>query len=301
VTVEPNDLATQLGVSAKSLRAWLRRTYPRSSVDHSTRWNLTETQLAAASAHFGASRRSAPPPSRGAMAAPRVGRTRDASDEAYVIDLCNEILGERARRQHCFDWLLGDPGTSGGRLRLPVDAYYRDHGLIVEYQERQHDEPVAHFDKPDRMTASGVHRGEQRKLYDRRRGSRYLLTVCASSSSAPVTFRATRADDYVATVSRTSGRFDASSGSRTDVVEVAPRDQTCNRSTATEQLSLWSVAPERSYILCASTATLSGNRGSSRSSTPVGTSSMTSPRRKPTHERRFPLACTVKRLLSTAE
>jgi hypothetical protein len=28
---------------------------------------------------------------------------------------------------------------------------------------------------------------------------------------------------------------------------------------------------------------------------------MTSPRRKPTHERRFPLACTVKRLLSTAE
>jgi hypothetical protein len=100
VTVEPNDLATQLGVSAKSLRAWLRRTYPRSSIDHSTRWNLTETQVAAASAHFGGSRRSAPPPSRGAMPAPRAGRTRDASDEAYVIDLCNEILGERARRQH---------------------------------------------------------------------------------------------------------------------------------------------------------------------------------------------------------
>lgn len=86
-----------------------------------------------------------------------------------MIDLCNEILGERARRHHRFDWLLGDPGTSGGRVRLPVDAYYRDHGLIVEYRERQHDEPVAHFDKPDRMTASGVHRGKQRKLYDRRR------------------------------------------------------------------------------------------------------------------------------------
>ena len=53
MTVEPNDVATQFGVSAKSLRAWLRRTYPRSSVDHNTRWDLTETQVAAAGAYFG--------------------------------------------------------------------------------------------------------------------------------------------------------------------------------------------------------------------------------------------------------
>jgi hypothetical protein len=39
----------------------------------------------------------------------------------------------------------------------------------VEYRERQHDQPVAHFDKPDRLTVSGVHRGLQRALYDRRR------------------------------------------------------------------------------------------------------------------------------------
>lgn len=83
--------------------------------------------------------------------------------------MCDEVVGVQGRRQHRFDWLLGDAGANGGRVRLPVDAYYPDRKLVVEYRERQHDEPVGHFDKPDRLTVSGVHRGEQRKLYDARR------------------------------------------------------------------------------------------------------------------------------------
>ncbi|WP_406858752.1 hypothetical protein ABZO31_00185 [Streptomyces sp. HUAS MG47] len=97
--------------------------------------------------------------------------TRDDSDEAYVVGLCNRILGESALAQHRFDWLLGDPGAGGRQVRLPVDAYWPGHQLVVEYRELQHDQPMPHFDKPDRLTVSGVHRGEQRALYDARRGT----------------------------------------------------------------------------------------------------------------------------------
>jgi hypothetical protein len=94
---------------------------------------------------------------------------REESDETYVVDLCNQVLGETALPQHRFDWLLGDPGSNGRRVRLPVDAYWPGHQLVVEYRELQHDQPMPHFDKPDRLTVSGVHRGEQRALYDARR------------------------------------------------------------------------------------------------------------------------------------
>lgn len=50
--------------------------------------------------------------------------TRDESDETYVVGLCDQVLGETALTQHKFDWLLGDPGESGRRVKLPVDAYW---------------------------------------------------------------------------------------------------------------------------------------------------------------------------------
>jgi catechol 2,3-dioxygenase-like lactoylglutathione lyase family enzyme len=99
----------------------------------------------------------------------RSGMGRETSDEAYVVGLCEEVLGAAASRQHRFDWLTGDPGRDGRGRPLPVDAYWPDLGLVLEYRERQHDRATPFFDKPDRMTVSGIHRGEQRKLYDRRR------------------------------------------------------------------------------------------------------------------------------------
>lgn len=83
-------------------------------------------------------------------------------DEGYVVDLCDEVLGYRAHRQHRFAFLVGDAGTA-----LPVDAYYEELRLVVEYRERQHTEQVKLFDR--RMTVSGVTRGEQRQEYDERR------------------------------------------------------------------------------------------------------------------------------------
>ncbi|MDP9050517.1 MAG: hypothetical protein M3O31_07305 [Acidobacteriota bacterium] len=83
-----------------------------------------------------------------------------------MIDLCDHALGRTAIRQHRFNFLLGDPGKSGRRVRLPVDAYYSELNLVIEYREIQHFQET-YMDR--RFTCSGMSRGEQRKVYDQRR------------------------------------------------------------------------------------------------------------------------------------
>lgn len=90
------------------------------------------------------------------------------SDEHYVLDLCDEVLGTKGRRQATFDWLRGDPSPSRPRgTKLPVDGYWPDLDLVVEFQEEQHPMPSPFFDR--RQTVSGVGRGEQRRVYDERK------------------------------------------------------------------------------------------------------------------------------------
>jgi hypothetical protein len=93
--------------------------------------------------------------------------SRTLSNEAYVIDLRDEVLDAPALRRHRFGFLRRDaaPGKQGARL--PVDAYYPDHHLVVEYRELQHTESIPIMDR--RLTASGVDRGAQRAIYDQRR------------------------------------------------------------------------------------------------------------------------------------
>lgn len=93
---------------------------------------------------------------------------RVESDEHYVLDLCDEVLGATGDRQARFDWLRGDVSPSSGRsARLPVDGYWPANALVVEFQEKQHTESVPIFDR--RATVSGIPRGEQRRLYDQRK------------------------------------------------------------------------------------------------------------------------------------
>jgi len=94
---------------------------------------------------------------------------RKSSDEHYIIDLIDDYLGIKAERQSTFDFLRGDPSPKRQGTKLSVDAYYFSLRLVVEYHESQHSEPVTHFDKPNKITVSGVHRGEQRLIYDQRR------------------------------------------------------------------------------------------------------------------------------------
>lgn len=96
--------------------------------------------------------------------------SRTDSDEKYVLDLCDEILHDKSSRQHRFEFLSGDPSPKRPRgVALPVDAYYVALALVIEYRERQHSEPVPHFDKPGVMTVSRCDRGQQRRIYDQRR------------------------------------------------------------------------------------------------------------------------------------
>ncbi|WP_211316273.1 hypothetical protein [Flavobacterium faecale] len=95
--------------------------------------------------------------------------SRKDSDEHYVLDLCDEVLQIKGLRQHRFDFLLGDANNQGRKAKLPVDIYFDELNLVIEYKEQQHTKPNKHFDKPDLFTVSGVHRGQQRKIYDQRR------------------------------------------------------------------------------------------------------------------------------------
>jgi very-short-patch-repair endonuclease len=89
--------------------------------------------------------------------------------ERYVIGLVEQVLGsaDRVRR---FSWAVGDPSpTTGLKVQLPFDGVWEERKLIVEVDEEQHSEATPFFDKTHKMTVSGVHRGEQRRLYDKRK------------------------------------------------------------------------------------------------------------------------------------
>ena len=91
---------------------------------------------------------------------------RESSDEYYLIGLVNELLGTRASHQHTFDFLLGDYHKNGKtRTELPLDAYYADQNLVIEFLDKNNSESV----NQDKMTISGVKRSEQRDIYRQRK------------------------------------------------------------------------------------------------------------------------------------
>lgn len=86
-------------------------------------------------------------------------KKRTDSDETYVLDLIAEIIDENYKGQMKFDTLLGDPGKAGQRRKLPVDAYFPEANLIVEYTEKQHSQPINIMDR--RMTIRILRQGDR--------------------------------------------------------------------------------------------------------------------------------------------
>jgi len=174
-TVTAVDMARSAGVEPKRFRAALRQAN-LAWHSHNGRWEvrhggvehrdmievlalLTPAVKTATARELGASRPRSP--------------SRVDSDEAWIIGLCDEVLGEQSLRQYKFPFLTGDPGVTGRRSHLPVDAFYPAWNLVVEFHEIQHSQSVTHFDK--RQTVSGVSRAEQRNRYDELR--RTILPV----------------------------------------------------------------------------------------------------------------------------
>ncbi|MET8411352.1 hypothetical protein ABZV34_25165 [Streptomyces sp. NPDC005195] len=93
---------------------------------------------------------------------------RENSDETYVTDLYDVVVGEHGLRQHRFEWLLGDAGSAGWQARLSIAGYWPGRRLAVKYRETQHDKATPFFDTLRRLTVSGVEQG-QRTLYAARR------------------------------------------------------------------------------------------------------------------------------------
>jgi hypothetical protein len=63
------------------------------------------------------------------------------SDEFYLVNICDELLEQKASRKHTFDTLVGNLHKKGkGRTKLPLDAYYKDLKLVIEFFEKEKDE-----------------------------------------------------------------------------------------------------------------------------------------------------------------
>jgi hypothetical protein len=91
---------------------------------------------------------------------------REASDEYYLIGLCNELLKEEALHQYTFKFLLGDFHSDGiSRTPLPVDAYYPKLKMVIELFEKENETSL----EEEKNTVSGVKRSEQRKKYAERK------------------------------------------------------------------------------------------------------------------------------------
>ena len=79
------------------------------------------------------------------------------SDEFYLVNLCDELLQEKASRKHTFDSLVGRLHKRGkGRTKLPIDAYYENLKLAIEFFEKKE------IEENDERSA-------QRKFYDQRK------------------------------------------------------------------------------------------------------------------------------------
>jgi len=90
--------------------------------------------------------------------------------ERYCARLVSDALGGiEYKENYRFEFLRGNPTPKHpDGVKLPVDAYYPSHKLVLEFREGQHYGDRFAF-RDGRITATGETRKEQRQKYDRKR------------------------------------------------------------------------------------------------------------------------------------
>lgn len=90
--------------------------------------------------------------------------------ERYCSGLVRDVLEcAGCLENHRFDFLRGDPTPGLPRgSKLPVDAYYPEANLVLEFRESQHYKDRSEL-WDNRITATGETRKQQRLKYDIRR------------------------------------------------------------------------------------------------------------------------------------
>lgn len=97
-------------------------------------------------------------------------KAKTINDEAYIMNICDELLLHTSVRQFTFENLLGDYHKDGkSRTALPLDAYYEEKKLVIELINKRSPVPKKGIDKGKRRTISGVNRQEQRLKYQLRK------------------------------------------------------------------------------------------------------------------------------------
>ncbi len=96
---------------------------------------------------------------------------RANSDEKYLVDIINSLLGKKGTEKQTFDYLLGDLHQDGEtRTELPVDLYFWELKLAIEFVNHPKTREQLIPQKQKKMTVSGVTRAEQRvKYFDRKK------------------------------------------------------------------------------------------------------------------------------------
>jgi hypothetical protein len=158
--VRPEDLAAELGINGRTLRGWLRLTYPRGASERGSSWDLTAAQVAAARSRWsGRSARSA------GLAAASVSRpitlAGDGGRDWFWEGNVQDALVRRLKRNGWkIEW-TSDPATKeqgddiraskdGRTLRVEVKGWptkgrYSDPARATEVKRTQPSTQAGHW------------------------------------------------------------------------------------------------------------------------------------------------------------